>query len=180
MVKTLEPPIEKNLNTAVRTFFMSQDNESSLARCCHACPVCHAMCLKEYGHLDKHDGHHQPLGLAGISGYKSGQLSFQSCYDVVQKKGYVCDQGFKGLPKNLKSFKSQDMFKGWVLPEAGQEEGKQSTLILSRLMVEFNRQYAHYYNKKENSEESLSKMKDQIRKEFGTIDLKKIAEQLET
>ena len=69
---------------------------------------------------------------------------------------------------------------GWVLPEAGQEEGKQSTLILSRLMVEFNRQYAHYYNKKENSEESLSKMKDQIRKEFGTIDLKKIAEQLET
>lgn len=128
----------------------------------------------------------------------------------MQKKGYVCDQGFKGLPKNLKSFKSQDMFKGiiftflcqltefidspnhnspillihrilgWVLPEAGQEEGKQSTLILSRLMVEFNRQYAHYYNKKENSEESLSKMKDQIRKEFGTIDLKKIAEQLET
>ena len=69
---------------------------------------------------------------------------------------------------------------GWVLPEVGQEEGKQSTLILSRLMVEFNRQYAHYYNKKENSEESLSKMKDQIRKEFGTIDLKKIAEQLET
>ena len=69
---------------------------------------------------------------------------------------------------------------GWVLPEMGQEEGKQSTLILSRLMVEFNRQYAHYYNKKENSEESLSKMKDQIRKEFGTIDLKKIAEQLET
>ena len=68
MVKTLEPPMEKNLNTAVRTFFMSQDNESSLARCCHACPVCHAMCLKEYGHLDKHDGHHQPLGLAGISG----------------------------------------------------------------------------------------------------------------
>ena len=68
MVKNLEPPIEKNLNTAVRTFFMSQDNESSLARCCHACPVCHAMCLKEYGHLDKHDGHHQPLGLAGISG----------------------------------------------------------------------------------------------------------------
>ena len=70
MVKTLEPPLEKNLNTAVRTFFMSQDNESSLARCCHACPVCHAMCLKEYGHLDKHDGHHQPLGLAGISGMR--------------------------------------------------------------------------------------------------------------
>ena len=69
---------------------------------------------------------------------------------------------------------------GWVLPEAGQDEGKQSTLILSRLMVEFNRQYAHYYNKKENSEDSLSKMKDQIRKEFGTMDLKKIAEQLET
>ena len=68
---------------------------------------------------------------------------------------------------------------GWVLPEAGQEQGKQSTLILSRLMVEFNRQYAHYYNKKENSEESLTKMKDQIRKEFGTVDLKKIAEQLE-
>ena len=50
-----------------------------------------------------------------MTGYKSGQLSFQSCYDVVQKKGYVCDQGFRGLPKNLKSFKSQDLFKGNVV-----------------------------------------------------------------
>ena len=70
------------------------------------------MCLKEHGHLDRHDGYHQPLGLAGISSYKTEQLSFYSCYDVVKKKGWVCDTGFKGLPVNWSSFKNENMFKG--------------------------------------------------------------------
>ena len=148
------------------------------------------MCLKEHGHLDRHDGYHQPLGLAGISNYKSEQLSFYSCYDVVKKKGWVCEAGFKGLPVNWSSFKNQNMFKGkssendqlynfslgWVLPV--KEQAKDAFYVLSRLLVEFNRQFAQHYNKKENSSESLSTIKDQIRAAFGTLDLEKIVKKM--
>ena len=148
------------------------------------------MCLKEHGHLDRHDGYHQPLGLAGISNYKTEQLSFYSCYDVVKKKGYVCQAGFKGLPVNWSSFKNQNMFKGiviklknqmssflgWVLPV--KEQKKDAFYVLARLLVEFNRQFAQHYNKKENSSESLSSIKDQIREAFGTLDIQKIVKKL--
>ena len=50
--------------------------------------------------------------------------------------------------------------------------------MLARLLVEFNRQFAQHYNKKENSSESLSSIKDQIREAFGTLDIQKIVKKL--
>ena len=109
---------------------------------------------------------------------------------MVKKKGWVCEAGFKGLPVNWSSFKNQNMFKGkssehdqlynsslgWVLPV--KEQAKDAFYVLSRLLVEFNRQFAQHYNKKENSSESLSTIKDQIRAAFGTLDLEKIVKKM--
>ena len=69
-----------------------------------------------------------------------------------------------------------NIFLGWVLPV--KEQAKDAFHVLSRLLVEFNRQFAQHYNKKENSSESLSSIKDQIRAAFGTLDLNKIVEKL--
>ena len=65
---------------------------------------------------------------------------------------------------------------GWVLPV--KEQAKDAFYVLSRLLVEFNRQFAQHYNKKENSSESLSTIKDQIRAAFGTLDLEKIVKKM--
>lgn len=81
---------------------------------------------------------------------------------------------FKGIVIKLKNQMSS--FLGWVLPV--KEQKKDAFYVLARLLVEFNRQFAQHYNKKENSSESLSSIKDQIREAFGTLDIQKIVKKL--
>ena len=100
----LKEPSRAELTSEVRKTFIKHDKESSLARCSAACPVCHTICLKETGHCDKHDGNHQPLGLAGIANYKTNRLSFCSCTDAVKKRGWICDTGFRRIPINWSPF----------------------------------------------------------------------------
>ena len=76
--------------------------------------------------------------------------------------------------KNLESLLL--LLLGWVLPV--KEQKKDAFYVLARLLVEFNRQFAQHYNKKENSSESLSSIKDQIREAFGTLDIQKIVKKL--
>ena len=107
VIAELAGPSRMKLTDQVRITFMKHDKESSLARCSAACPVCHTICLKETGHCDKHDGNHQPLGLAGIANYKTNRLSFCSCTEAVKKRGWICDTGFRRIPINWSPFNKE-------------------------------------------------------------------------